>query len=229
MPKCTQSVGGHETSTSAHVYIAPQPIRSLFVPCSRKSLHIGSRLKINNIHVIGVFPSLGFSFFVETLKSRIPNVTGSLCVFPCKVILHTDKEKSNPRVGITINPWFLPKLFCDNDRCEILGISRIKKREFGISHYKSHQTNKTQEEGFQSGHDLAGNLAFGFTIVIEEILPLAGIRIDFVFKCWPRKNGGKVKSISEKLDDSWYSSHSKVSTFLGGPGFLTKPDQITIV
>jgi hypothetical protein len=193
MPKCTQSVGSHKTPSRSHVYITSQPIGSLFIPSSRQSLHIGGRLKLKHIHVIRVFPSLGFTVFIKTFKSRIPNVTGSFSVLPCKVILHTDEEKGNPRVSITIKPWLLQKLFRNDDRCEILGIRRIKKREFSISHNKSCQTNKTQEEGFQSGHDLTRNLSFGFTLVVKKILPLTGICINFIFKCWASKNGGKIK------------------------------------
>lgn len=98
MPEGTQAVGGGEATTGSDVNVTRKPVGGLHVPHGTQSLDIGGGLKFHDSNIAGGLPSLDIAFFIESLKSGVPNVIGTLGVLPCEVVLLTNEEESDPLV-----------------------------------------------------------------------------------------------------------------------------------
>mmetsp|Transcript_36034 Transcript_36034/g.53691 ORF Transcript_36034/g.53691 Transcript_36034/m.53691 type:complete len:222 (+) Transcript_36034:243-908(+) len=142
MPEGTHGVDSNKGATSSDVDVSCQPQGRLLVPLPCESLSVGCCFKRNNVHVIGIFKALGVSFFVKAFKAGVPNVVGTFCVFPGKVVLLTNTDETDPSVHVTVDPWVGQEFFRQYDRSVVFWIDGIQEGEVGTDEDKHSHVEK---------------------------------------------------------------------------------------
>lgn len=229
MPKGTHGVNRKQTSVCSHVHILGQPKRGFLVPFLGQSLQVGSRLKVPNVHVGRIFPSLGLALGVKAFKASVPDIKGTFGIHPGKVVLLSVAEQTNPHVCVTVDPRLGQEFGRQNDGRIRLWVLWVQERKVSSNGHKNDQVEQTDQKRLERRPNIGRDLALGLAVLVVHEAAVADTGVGRVFISGAGQDAGKAKGVSQEFKESRHILQGKGSTFVCGAVILSFGNAFSVV